>query len=169
MSTRKFDLNIEKILEDWEVHHAVREIIANALDEQAMSKTRDIEIFKDSLGKWHVRDFGRGLTYLHLTQNENEEKLSNPHVIGKFGIGLKDALATLDRKQAHVLIRSKHGDITLGKEDTISPAAKHSQLRLLVDPMKNEFGYVTVESRGRNSVVHITKEGKNALRVFGTD
>ena len=55
------------------------------------------------------------------------------------------------------------------KEDELSAAAKHSQLRLLVDPMKNEYGYVTVESRGRNSVVHITKEGTNALRVFGID
>ena len=117
MSSRKFDLNIEKILEDWEAYHALREIIANAIDEQILTKTRDIEIFKDSSGKWHVRDFGRGLTYLHLTQKENEEKLSDPHVIGKFGIGLKDALATLDRKQAHVLVKSKHGDITLGKSE----------------------------------------------------
>jgi hypothetical protein len=29
--TRNFDLNIEKILEGWEVRHAVRELIANAL------------------------------------------------------------------------------------------------------------------------------------------
>jgi hypothetical protein len=28
-----FDLNIDKILENWEPKHAVREIIANALDE----------------------------------------------------------------------------------------------------------------------------------------
>lgn len=27
---REFDLNIEKILENWEVYHAIREIIANA-------------------------------------------------------------------------------------------------------------------------------------------
>lgn len=31
-SERKFDLNIEKILEGWELRHAVREVIANALD-----------------------------------------------------------------------------------------------------------------------------------------
>lgn len=28
---RKFDLNVEEILENWEISHAVREIIANAL------------------------------------------------------------------------------------------------------------------------------------------
>lgn len=48
MSVKKFDLNIEKILEDWEVHHAIREVIANAIDEQLLTKTKDIEIFKDS-------------------------------------------------------------------------------------------------------------------------
>jgi hypothetical protein len=34
--TKEFDLNIEKILENWEVYHAVREVIANALDEQKL-------------------------------------------------------------------------------------------------------------------------------------
>jgi len=43
---RKFDLNIEEVLEDWEIYHAVREIIANALDEQALTKTKDIQISK---------------------------------------------------------------------------------------------------------------------------
>ena len=113
MTSRKFDLNIEKILEDWEVCHAIREIIANAIDEQLLTKTQDIAIFQDGKKKWHIRDYGRGLIYEHLTQRENEEKLANPHVIGKFGIGLKDALATFDRKGVQVLIRSKYGDIKL--------------------------------------------------------
>ncbi|MHA1353231.1 MAG: ATP-binding protein [Candidatus Heimdallarchaeaceae archaeon] len=113
MSVRKFDLNIEKILEDWEIYHAIREIIANSIDEQLLTKTKSIEIFKDESGKWHIRDYGRGLKYEHLTQNENDEKLSNPNTIGKFGIGLKDALATFDRHNVKVFIRSKFGDITL--------------------------------------------------------
>jgi hypothetical protein len=113
---RNFDLNIEKILEGWETCHAVREIIANALDEQVLSKTEDVQISQDRDGSWHIRDFGRGLKYEHLTQNENLEKLKNPSkVIGKFGVGLKDALATLNRQGSDVLIRSKFGEITLGK------------------------------------------------------
>ena len=112
---KKFDLNIEKILEDWEIHHAIREVVANAIDEQILTKTDPIKIFKDKEGKWHIRDFGRGLRYEHLTQKENDEKLKNPHVIGKFGIGLKDALATFDRHNVKVFIKSKHGDITIGK------------------------------------------------------
>ncbi len=111
---RKFDLNIEKILEGWEVCHAVREVIANALDEQALTNTKDVEITKDRDGTWHVHDYGRGLKYEHLTQNENEEKLRNANkVMGKFGVGLKDALATLYRRGVGVKILSKYGGITL--------------------------------------------------------
>lgn len=94
---KEFDLNIEKILENWENYHAIREIIANALDEQILTKTKDIEIKQTSDGWWHIIDFGRGLNYHHLTQNENEEKLNNNKLIGRFGVGLKDALATLYR------------------------------------------------------------------------
>jgi len=113
---KKFDLNIEKILENWDVCHAIREVIANALDEQALTKSKDVEISKDKAGRWHIRDYGRGLKYQHLTQKENQEKLLLPDlVIGKFGIGLKDALATLDRHKIHVLIHSKHGSITIAK------------------------------------------------------
>lgn len=43
---KEFDLNIEKILENWEVYHAIREIIANALDEQIITGTQDIQIIK---------------------------------------------------------------------------------------------------------------------------
>jgi len=112
MGSRRFDLNIEKILEHWEPYDAVREIIANALDEQILSRTRDIKIFKKGKS-WVIRDFGRGIKYEHLTQKEDEEKLRNDGVIGKFGIGLKDALATFDRHGIDVLIRSKYGDIRI--------------------------------------------------------
>ena len=104
--SKKFDLNIEKILEDWEIYHAVREIIANAIDEQLLTRTKDIEIIKVKSNVWLVRDFGRGLRYQHLTQNEDKEKLNNPDlVIGKFGVGLKDALATLYRHKISVLVK----------------------------------------------------------------
>ncbi len=115
MNDRKFDLNIEKILEDWKTYHAIREIIANALDEQMITQTKAIEIFKDTKNNWHIRDFGRGLRYEHLTQNESEEKAKHTNLIGKFGVGLKDALATFYRNKIKVLIKSKYGDITLGE------------------------------------------------------
>lgn len=115
--TREFDLNIERVLENWTVPHALREVIANALDEQALTNTREPAIFQDDDRRWHIRDWGRGLRYEHLTQNENREKLTNADkVVGKFGVGLKDALATFDRHRIAVRIRSPHGDITTGKQ-----------------------------------------------------
>ena len=117
MPTREFDLNIERVLENWTVAHAIRELIANALDEAALTGTAEPEIEKDADGRWHIRDFGRGLRYEHLTQNENREKLANPEqVVGKFGVGLKDALATFDRRGVGVRIRSRFGDITTAKQ-----------------------------------------------------
>ena len=108
-----FDLNVEKILDHWGVPEAVREVIANALDEQALSGTAEPKIVKRRDG-WHVTDFGRGLRYQHLTQNESLEKRRKADlVVGKFGVGLKDALATFDRRGIDVSVRSPHADITL--------------------------------------------------------
>lgn len=110
---KSFDLNIEKILENWEVYHAIREIISNALDEQTLTGTQDISIYQTDDNVWHIVDYGRGLNYHHLTQNENVEKLNDSRLIGKFGVGLKDALATFYRHGIRVKIISKFGIITL--------------------------------------------------------
>ena len=117
MPTKKkpslFDLNVEKILDHWGVPEAVREVIANALDEQALSGTAEPQIVKRRDG-WHVTDFGRGLRYQHLTQNENPEKRRQADlVVGKFGVGLKDALATFYRRGIDVNVHSPFADITL--------------------------------------------------------
>ena len=118
IDARLFDLNIEKVLEHWSVAYAIREVLANALDEQVLTNSNPPEIFKDIQGNWHIRDFGRGLKYEHLTQNENKEKLKHKdRVIGKFGFGLKDAFATFDRNKVRVSILSKHGDITISKAE----------------------------------------------------
>ncbi|MFC8526157.1 hypothetical protein [Nocardia sp. NPDC057227] len=111
-TTTHFDLNIEKVLEHWPLAYAVREIIANALDEQAITATPDPVIRKISDRLWEIADFGRGLRYQHLTQKENVEKLRHPGVIGQFGMGLKDALAVFHRRRVDVLIRSPHMDMT---------------------------------------------------------
>ncbi len=109
-----FDLNIEKVLDGWTVSHAIRELIANALDEQALSGTDQVEIMRAGEGIWRIRDFGRGLRHTHLTQNENAEKRDREsEVIGRFGVGLKDAFAVLDRLGVGVRIRSAHGEISL--------------------------------------------------------
>lgn len=109
---RLFDLNIEKVLEHWGPEHAVREIIANALDEQILTGTENIKIEKIG-NSWHIRDFGRGLQYSHFTQKENAEKTMNPHLIGRFGVGLKDALGVFHRYGIGVEVNSKYGHISL--------------------------------------------------------
>jgi hypothetical protein len=119
-STRLFDLNIDKFLEHWGPAEAVREIIANAIDEQALTSAAPVEILRDRPGIWRVRDFGRGLQPDHLKQNENPEKkqaAANKQLLGRFGVGLKDALATLERRGIVVSIRSRHGDISLVRHD----------------------------------------------------
>jgi hypothetical protein len=116
MNEKLFDLNIEEILDNWETFHAIREIIANALDEQLITGSDEIRIFKSSPGVWQIRDFGRGIRIEHFTLNENAEKLSADApegIIGKFGVGLKDALATFSRRGVQVLMRSRYGQFDL--------------------------------------------------------
>jgi hypothetical protein len=109
MTERPFDLNIEEVLESWETKHGIRELVANAIDEQVLSNTQEVRIEPIGPQKWRIRDFGRGLAAKHLTQKENPEKLANPDkVIGKFGVGLKDALGVLYRRGVKVEIVSRH-------------------------------------------------------------
>jgi hypothetical protein len=93
-----FDLNIGKVLEHWTMPFAIRELIANALDEQVLTGSREPVISRDGSGRWRIADAGRGIRYEHLTQNESAEKHRHPNVIGQFGMGLKDALAVFDRR-----------------------------------------------------------------------
>src|SRR6266568_10178 len=41
----------------------------------------------------------------------------------------------------------------------LSRAAKHSQLRAILDPMRSEWKYIEIEARGRRSEVSLTDEG----------
>ena len=72
---KKFDLNIEEILDSWQPHDAVREIISNALDEQMLTETDSVDIIKDLRNRWHIRDYGRGIQYRHFTMKENKVEL----------------------------------------------------------------------------------------------
>jgi hypothetical protein len=133
-----FDLNIEDVLENWEPYHAIREVISNALDEQAISNTKQIEI-KEGEDGWHIRDFGRGIQIEHFTMNENPEKLeATDGVIGKFGVGLKDALATFNRNGINPEIRSVHGTFTV-EAHTKHGFDEISTLHVVYDDTPNEI------------------------------
>jgi len=112
---KEFDLNMEEeLLEAWDASDGIRELIANALDEAALSNSAEPNIFRDDEDRWHIRDYGRGLTHQDLTQGEDEEKLNNPDkVIGKFGVGLKDALAVLYRRDVEVNVHSPYISFTV--------------------------------------------------------
>lgn len=98
------DLNIgENYLNDWDVYYAIREIIANALDEQ---QNENIEItYKNEEDEWIIRDFGSGLKIENFIMM-GSNKISNGNVIGKFGVGLKDALGVLNNNGVQVKIRT---------------------------------------------------------------
>lgn len=173
---REFDLNIEKILENWEVHHAIREIIANALDEQILTNTKNISIHKSDDDCWHIVDYGRGLNYHHLTQNENEEKLANDKLIGRFGVGLKDALATLHRHGIKVQIISKYGIITLketSKRDFNDIVTLHAEIISPNDPnmVGTDFclNGCTTDDIERAKSLFLTFSGKRVLEknIYG--
>lgn len=112
---KEFDLNMEEeLLEAWEASDGIRELLANALDEAALSATEEPDIYQDDQGRWHIRDYGRGLAHQDLTQGEDDEKLKNPDkVIGKFGVGLKDALAVLYRQDVNVTVHSPYISFTV--------------------------------------------------------
>lgn len=112
---KKMYIKIEKDLENWEIYHALREIIANALDEQFLTDTQDIDIFQDKKGNWHIKDFGRGIKPEDFTRKEDGETNSSPNLIGNLGAGLKNALAIFNRNNIKVVIKSRYGLYTIGK------------------------------------------------------
>lgn len=52
-------------------------------------------------------------------------------------------------------------------KSALTKAAKHSQLRALIDPLEKEWKYIRVEAKGRRSEVIITEQGETALKIFG--
>jgi len=160
MKNRYFDLNIEKVLDNWEIHHAIREIIANALDETILTNCRQPDIFKDADEKWHIHDYGRGLNYEHFTQNQNVEKLQAPNVIGKFGVGLKDALAVLHRANRNVQIDSKYGHIHLAMHAKDGFNDVQTLHAVFEDPISTDF-------IGTEFILEVTdEEMKRAKQLF---
>lgn len=95
------DLNIGKnYLNDWNVHYAIREIIANALDE---GKNEIPELIEKAEEEYIIRDFSSGLKIENFIMM-GSDKANNKNVIGKFGVGLKDALGVLNNNGIRVKI-----------------------------------------------------------------
>ena len=102
------DLNIgRRCLDNWHSHHAVRELIANAIDEHTFSKIKKPIEIKSNQRTFEIIDFGRGLRQDHFIVQTNNTKMSNTNYIGQFGIGLKDSLGVLCRDNISVTIFTK--------------------------------------------------------------
>lgn len=111
---QSFDLNIEDVLSHWDVKDAILELIANAIDETVLCGCKQPKVEYDCQNRiCLIRDYGRGLNVSHLTQNESVEKAQATGVIGRFGVGLKDALGVLHEREVSVSIDSRHMHMTL--------------------------------------------------------
>lgn len=102
------DLNIgTQCLENWENHHAIRELIANALDEHIISKITQPISINHSRNKCEIIDYGAGITKSSFIIQSNSNKLSNEKLIGQFGFGMKDAIAVLCKNDIDIKIYTK--------------------------------------------------------------
>ena len=109
MSINFYDLNTSNYLTHWKIEDALREIISNAIDESVITQTDKPEIIYDEEDNiLTIRDRGRGMRVEHLIQNENDEKKCNSKLIGRFGIGLKDAISCLNDNGKTITIESKY-------------------------------------------------------------
>ena len=108
------DLNIKDIDNNWTINDAIRELVANAIDEHILVNiTNDIKItYNEQTKTLTISDEGRGIKSIHFTENINKEKLNNPKVFGKLGINLKNAIAVLVNNHINITIKSDFGIYT---------------------------------------------------------
>lgn len=130
------DLNIgENYLNDWEVYYALREIIANALDEQ---NDGQIEVIEKSEDEYIIRDFGSGLKIENFIMMGSNKATKN-NVIGKFGVGLKDALGVLINNDIEVEIMTAKSTFELNMKEK-SQTTKIKTLHVYIyENIKNDF------------------------------
>jgi len=68
------------------------------------------------------------------------------------------------------LIKALEGSIIPKKDENGNPLsihAKHSRLRPILNSMEKDWRFVEIEAQGRRSFVHLTEQGKKALKIFG--
>ncbi|MBU3134391.1 ATP-binding protein [Clostridium gasigenes] len=97
-------LNIgEKYLTNWEIYHALRELIANALDVVG-NDPKKVKIYRDSKNRLCIKDEGNGIKPENFKLEES--KSDNANRIGKFGVGLKDAIGVLKSRGKEIEIQT---------------------------------------------------------------
>ncbi|MDZ5010644.1 ATP-binding protein, partial [Clostridium perfringens] len=81
---------------------AVKELIANAIDE---TETGDKDILIEEISKdtWSITNYGNEIIPDNFLMNEGKKSIKKGK-IGKFGIGLKDAIAVLTTRNINIEI-----------------------------------------------------------------
>ena len=101
MQVGEVDLNIgQSYLSEWTEGMAIRELIANAIDETSDGK---IDIKKVDENKWSIINKGKEIQPDNFVIKEGG-KSNSKGKIGKFGIGLKDAIAVLSIRGVNIRI-----------------------------------------------------------------
>ena len=102
------DLNIgTQCLDNWENNNAIRELIANALDEHIINKIVKPISINHSRNKCEIIDYGSGITKSSFVIQSNSNKINNEKLIGQFGFGMKDAIGVLCKNDIDVKIYTK--------------------------------------------------------------
>ena len=102
------DLNIgQECLDNWNNHNAIRELIANGIDEHTTSKIKKPIVIRQNKNNYEIIDYGRGLTQDDFIHKTNKTKTSGTGYIGQFGIGLKDSLGVLCKNDIDIIIFTK--------------------------------------------------------------
>lgn len=121
------ELNIGRnYLSHWDVGKALRELIANALDEKQQIGANVAVGFDHNKGLGYIRDTGRGISRDAFIQQETK----TGDTIGNFGVGMKDAMTVLDRKGIAVALYSRGSVVRLVfREGTYKAVIKPSTYR----------------------------------------
>jgi glycosyltransferase involved in cell wall biosynthesis len=95
------------------VSHAIKEILSNCVDEDQNASTKHYEVY------WEARNKSlKGLTKKSFSYSANVDKQADKKTIGKFGYGLKDAIAILYAYGIGYEAYTEHGSFKVDHELT---------------------------------------------------
>jgi len=178
METNFFDTNYHpSILDNWGVHHALRELVINAQDANIENdKSFDsIEFNYFSNNKIVIKDNGNGLLPDNFIVKKNKNRVNKEKLVGEFGFGLKDAIAVLIRENCKILITSRNltfKPIMLKvdgkKEETIN--IEWSKNNNFYDGTKIEIDNVTINDyeNAKKFFLFLLKKEKNIIPIVKT-
>lgn len=135
----EFDINTSLSISDslqWDIAHAIRELLLNASDQDSESKT-----FYEN-GVFYIRNSGSGLKKTNFTYKPNADKIDDSTKSGKFGYGLKDAVVILAAHGIRFRAQSKHGTFESILDDNVK---SYSKLKFKYYPKRKSSNSGTIQ------------------------